>query len=161
MRKMLVVMVLNLFICSIAYSDDNSIAKLTENALKSINVDVESVKIADGKAKGGVRSMIIGYTARFAPGNSKNGGDLIKVLEAGCAANEHSNANLDETSAVLGDKSGKAIAMFSVKVADTKKYLSKKNPTNDDLIQYLSKINAFLLDKRYFKNTIGYMNQIK
>ena len=147
MKRLLIILVIiglfSLFLEGSGFASDQTVETSTKAALQILNINVQSVELSDGTAKGGVRGLIISYTIN--PSRSKHVGELTSVLECGFAANNSMNANIDETSAVVGDALGNAIGVFSVKVSKTRQFFVDK-----DAEKYARSWNVLLLNRNYF-----------
>lgn len=104
----------------------DTVVSTAENALKSLGVDVNSIQLADGRAKGGERILIIAYINRSGS-ESQRMVELTNVLEAGDAANNSLNAQIDSVMAVVGDSSDNMRATVAVNVRDTEIFANTKD----------------------------------
>ncbi len=99
----------------------STVTSTAENALKSLGVDVVSIQLGDGRAKGGERVLIIAYTNRSGS-EMRRMIELTNVLEAGDSANNSLNARIDSVIAVAGDSAGKMRATVAVNVQDAETF---------------------------------------
>jgi hypothetical protein len=113
-----------------------------------MNIDVKKVKIADGRSNGGKRNMIMSIIAN--PDRSKQVSELTKVLECGKIANDKHQANLDETTVIVGNKNGDAMAAITVKVNDTETFQRTKEAK-----AYVKKWTVLRYDKTYLSNLLS------
>ena len=100
-----------------ATTSDAELQAVVRAALSDIGIDVESARIADGRAKGGERILIVGFTTKW-PRQSKMLGELVKVLEAGYGLNRSFDGDIDSTIAIAGDADGKLVSCVMATTAD-------------------------------------------
>lgn len=115
---------------------------LIEGTLKSINVNVLSVKIADGRANGGERVLIVLFKSNIDP--DQHGPELVKVFECGHILNKKTKANLDSVAAVVGNAVGNSRAIVAVKVSAVTQFMRDKNAE-----VYMRKWTMKRMDKTY------------
>jgi len=106
----------------------STVTSTLENSLKSQGVDVSSIQLADGRAKGGERILIIAYINRSGSENQLMV-ELTTVLAAGNAANTGLNAQIDSVIAVVGDSSDNMRATVAVNVQDTEIFFKTEDAT--------------------------------
>jgi hypothetical protein len=127
---------------------DNDIQVRIKSLIDYMEIDIQDVKIADGKIEGGVRNMIISIVANS--DKSMHASELTKVLECGNLANEKFNADLDETTVIIGNSSGDAMAAITVKVTDIEIFQRTKEAE-----LYVSKWTVLRYDKSYLSNLLS------
>ncbi len=132
---------------TVAAASDSEIISRTETALRSLHIDLREVKIADGRAKGGERAMIISYV-HTSGRESDRMGEVIKVLGSGYIANKHSRAEIDSVVAIVGDKRGRAKAAITVKSRDAQWFVKTK-----DALGYMKKWTVANLDRSFMPVT--------
>ncbi|NQU87437.1 MAG: hypothetical protein HQ541_16915 [Mariniphaga sp.] len=152
MKKSFLIITFILIIFS-GFSQDKYTCDMIKKTLKSIDVYVTDIKIADGRKNGGVRSMIVTYTANLLPKNQA--GEITKVLECLKVANEKLNADLDEISAVIGDMDGKALAVINVSKAIVNNYYRTKNTE-----EYVKSWNVYRVNKNFLPSLLSHSKQI-
>jgi len=131
---------------SYAYSD-NKICDTTKEDLKKILLDCQSVKIADGREKGGERGMII--VIHLKPNESEHV-QLILAFECSWQSEKNLKADLDYTNVVIGDSKGSTVGIFIAYMTDTKQYFESLM-TNEDEESYIEKWLVKLVNRNYFK----------
>ncbi len=92
------------------FAQDSHVCNMIEKTLDYMDIKVQDVRIADGRAKGGIRMLIITYKANST--RDKQAVELTNVLESGIVANDKLDGNIDETSAVIADNFGNTLAMY-------------------------------------------------
>jgi hypothetical protein len=131
-------------LCGLAHgASDSTIEAKTKEILRSMGINVDSVRIADGRAKGGERALIVTYKQND-KGGEGNAAEIVQVLEAGYGANKHMNADLNSVVAVVGDRNGTALGVVGVKVADAQWFMKTK-----DSLGYLKRWSVKRLSPKF------------
>lgn len=103
---------------------------------KDVNFTIEDVQIADGRAKGGERGLLISYKSRAL--------DSVELLEelgfifggAGGAIREF-NMDIDSVSIIIGDALGNAIGIVDVSTPDLLSFINGKITA----MEFIGKLN--------------------
>ncbi|MEE9419425.1 MAG: hypothetical protein V3W43_08100 [Desulfatiglandaceae bacterium] len=125
---------------------DSKIITLAKATLKYMGIDVIDVKIADGRAKGGERVIIITYMYTLEDEGARLS-ELVKILEMGQTLNKM-NAKIDVVRAIAGDRYGKASAIITINASDATWFIRTKDATG-----YLKRWNVYLLQSNFLPNT--------
>ncbi len=128
--------------------DNRAISSSIKSLLEYMDVNVQEVKIADGSSNGGTRNLIMSIIAN--PDRSKQAAELTKVMECGIVANDKHSANIDETTVVVGDVNGDALAMITVKLSDTEIFQRTKKAE-----AYVKKWTVLRYDENYLSNLLS------
>ncbi|NIM11140.1 MAG: hypothetical protein GTO45_04070 [Candidatus Aminicenantes bacterium] len=126
-------------------AQDSQMCSKIKPTLKSINVNVLSVDIADGRAKGGERGLIISFKTN--PNPDEHPKELVKVLESVYVLNKNMNARLDLVVAIAVDSAGKTRAMIIVKASDVQWFMRTKNS-----VEYLKRWEVIRVDRTYLSD---------
>jgi len=126
---------------------DYEIITLSTATLKYMGIDLIDVKIADGRAKGGERVMIITYKYTLEDEGARLS-ELVKILEMGHTLNNKMSAKIDAVAAVAGDRYGKASAIITINAGDAAWFIRTK-----DAMGYLKRWNVNLLQSNFLPNT--------
>ena len=133
---------ISIFSANLQATTDSEICSNGKRTLQTLGIKVIEVQIADGRAKGGERSLIVTFTTN---NNSKeHGPELVKIFELCYVLNNRMSANLDSVVAVAGNASGKARAIITVKRKDIEWFMTTKNVKG-----YLKRWTVSLLDRTY------------
>ena len=121
---------LGLFILIIAVgflsASDARLRHYVKKIIKSYQIPVKSVKIADGKEYGGgKRSLIITYTASSI--EAREAQEVNKIYEIAYALNTKHNGRLDSVVLLALDKAGKKRAIVTCSMEDIKMYYLDQN----------------------------------
>ncbi len=147
-RASIAVFICILFLAGVLQAEsDPEIITLATATLKYIGIDVIDVKIADGRAKGGERVMIITYKYTLEDEGARLS-ELVKILEMGQALNNAMSAKIDAVAAIAGDRYGKAAAIITINAGDAAWFIRTK-----DSLGYLKKWNVDLFQSNFLPNT--------
>lgn len=110
-----------------AKADDMEAARDIRQVLVSMNIDVNTVEIADGRANGGERALLITYRHLPSSKSDEQIGELVKVLEIGFVANKRYGSDLDSVAVTVGTPKGSPAALVAVKVSDIAEFMETRN----------------------------------
>ena len=124
MKKTLLMVIIIFNFLSFIEASDSTLSNSAKRTLESLNMKIISVKIADGRAKGGQRAMIITYYSSY--DYKKHGSEVIQGLEMGYTLNKNASANLDATILIVANSSGKTRAIITCSTKATKRYMNTR-----------------------------------
>ncbi len=136
-------------------TSDAKVISTTKTQLKRHHIDVRDIRIADGRAKGGERAMIITYAHGREEKNHL--AEIVKVLQTGSLANEHLKAEIDSVVAIVGDKLGRTKMTITVKSRDAELFLNTKD-SFENTENYLKKWTVAILDRRFLPKIAANMS---
>jgi hypothetical protein len=142
MKKAVIFLFILGFSISLGAESDSYMCSMAKSTLKSINVNVKDIKIADGKAKGGERALIITFITNLKAGEQLV--ELVKILEMGHVLNNKMNARLDTVTAIAGNILGKSRGIINVKVKDVTWFMRTKDSRG-----YLKRWTVAIMDESY------------
>lgn len=142
MKKEMLILLVLAFITQIYGMSDSQVCDIAKRALKSLNVNAVSVKVADGRAKGGERAIIITFITNR--DSNKHIVELGTVLEMGWTASSKADARFDSVVAIAGNRAGNVRAMITVKINDVGTFVRNKNAS-----WYMKQWTVVRTDKTY------------
>lgn len=134
------------------FAQDSHVCNMIEKTLDYMDIKVQDVRIADGRAKGGIRMLIITYKANST--RDKQAVELTNVLESGIVANDKLDGNIDETSAVIADNFGNTLAIVNTTVSATRTFQRRKDAEN-----YVKSWNVMRVDKSFLSSLLSMSKQ--
>ena len=128
-------------------ASDSSIIATVEATLASVGVNVQEVKIADGKSKGGERVLIVTYFHTRAS-EADRAGEIVKVLESCYVANEKMNSGFESVAAVAGASADRTSAVISVRAGEVASFMVSRDPST-----YMKSWKVILYDPNFLPVT--------
>jgi hypothetical protein len=151
MKKLTFFLIL-IHLCIVTLSQDSYVCNMIKSTLEFMKIDVQDVKIADGRAKGGVRMLIV--TFKVNSNHDQHAAELTNVLECGLVANNRLSGNIDEISTVASDRFGNALAIVNTKVSSTQLFMKSK-----DAERYIKSWNVMRIDNSYLSSILSLSKQ--
>lgn len=151
MKKVLMVMLISILSIS-SFGQDSHVCSQIKKLLKTMDVNVQDVKIADGRSKGGIKAMIITFKVDYSSSNHAK--ELTHVLESGVVANDKINAKLDEISAIAANRNGSTLAIINATISNTRTFGRTKDPKT-----FVRSWNVMRVDKGYLSALLSMSKQ--